>query len=65
MWHDLAQNAIEWAVLGVVGFSARAIVDYLGQIKNSIVELNQNVAIILEKIDEHDRRIELLEDRKK
>ena len=59
MWHDLLQSAVEWAVLGVIGFSATAIVDYLGQIKNSIVELNQNVAIILEKIDEHDRRIEL------
>lgn len=61
--HDLLLNATEWAVLGIVSFVGGCVVNYLGQIKDSIIKLNENVAVILTTISEHDRRIEKLEER--
>jgi len=61
---------LSWAFYGIVGTAAFMAASFLKTIKDSIVELNQKVALILKsaefyekKLDDHDRRIEKIEDR--
>lgn len=54
---------IEWAFYGIVGGSSVYLVSIISGIKESIDKLNVNMAIIIEKTSNHERRIEKLEDK--
>lgn len=64
------EKFLEWAFYGVISGGTLMVVAFLRSIKDSIVELNKSVAIMLEKsewyekkLEEHDRKIEILENR--
>ena len=56
---------IQWVFFGVVGFAAVFAVNVLQSLKNSVEQLNEKIAIIIEKtvwiektLDKHQKEIE-------
>lgn len=50
---DLAQ-LVEWAFYGIVGYCAL-------HVANSVSDLNVKIAVVIQQLTEHERRIENLE----
>lgn len=60
---QLLTNAIEWAFLGLTGTCFAFAVNYLRGISISIEQLNKQVAVIIAKSEEYERRLSQLENR--
>lgn len=51
----------DWVLLGLLGGGMYLLIDILKEIKNSIVELNTQIAVVISKQDDHEHRINQLE----
>lgn len=54
---------IEWVFYGVIGFAAFRMVGILDQLQASVESLNVKIAVIIERSDNHEKRIERLEEK--
>lgn len=50
----------DWALLGLLSVG----IFFLGRIESSVSELNVKIAVVIERLDNHDKRIEKLEENK-
>lgn len=57
--HDVLTKLGDWLVPALVGAS----IYYLRAISSAIQDLSRNLAVAVERVDSHERRIEKLEDR--
>lgn len=48
---------IQWAFYGFISFGAYTAVNTLGQLKDSVNELNEKLAVVLEKTAWHEKQI--------
>lgn len=53
---------IEWTFYGVIGFSSVFAVSILSSLKNSVNELNNKIATIIEKVTWHEKWLERHDD---
>lgn len=54
----------DWALLGLLGGGLFLLIDILREIKNSIILLNSQIAVVIEKTNNHEMRISNLEEKK-
>lgn len=47
----------------LIGFLGNMLIHILGEIKNSMIELNSKIAVIIEKTENHEKRLDKLEER--
>lgn len=52
----------DWALLGLLGGGLYLLIDILKDISNSIKTLNEQIAVVIKKTDDHEKRIEKLEE---
>jgi hypothetical protein len=51
----------DWALLGLVGGGLYLLLDVLKEMKNSLIGLNEKIAVIIERTNNHEERLEKLE----
>lgn len=56
---ELYKTFAQWLIPPVLAFA----IHYLSQISKRLTEIAQSLAVVVSKIDEHDRRISRLEDK--
>lgn len=60
---DLLITGLATVILGIIGYTVAELVNVLKSIRDSIAELNTQIAIVIAKTDNHERRIERLEEK--
>lgn len=53
---------IEWVFYGSIGFAAFRMVGILDQLQASVESLNVKIAVVIQRSDNHEKRIERLEE---
>lgn len=54
---------VQWAFYGLISGCAVYLTSVLSGLKNSVDELNIKIAIVIEKTNAHEKRIEKIEDK--
>lgn len=52
---------VTWGFLGMISFIALRVVKFLDRTNNSIEELNKSIAVVIEKLENQEERIQKLE----
>ncbi len=53
----------DWALLGLIGGGLYLLLDVLKEMKNSLLSLNDKIALIIERTNNHEERLEKLEEK--
>lgn len=56
------QNFINWSFYTLIGFCGVFMVRILRDLKDSIVQLNIKVAVVIEKVTSHEKRLDGLDE---